>query len=416
MDFNKLVARVKNMLLAPKTEWPVVAGESTTVPDLYKNYILIVAAIPAIFTFIKSTMIGYGMFGVGFRLGFGAGLTQMILTYALSLGIVYVAGLLIDAFAPSFGSEKNPIQALKSAAYSFTAIWVAGVAALLPVLLTILVSIAALVYTAYLLNLGLPHTMKTPRDRAVGYAVVVVLVVWIAFWFGGMIISRMVHPGIGPGLQFSTGDSGVTIDPDSGLGKLAALGVTMEAASKKLEAAQKSGDAEAEAQAATAMLGAVMGGGAQVESLPPDQLKPFLPETLGGLSRTSFSAEKNGALGMQVSEARGRYSDGQNRTLELTITDTGSVKGLVAMAGWAAVSQERETDTGYEKTYRSDGRLIHEQWDNQGKYGEYAVVLGDRFAVKVSGNADSIDDLKAAIATLDLGALEALKDHGVTRG
>ena len=49
MDFNKLIARVKGILLTPKTEWPVIAGESTTVADLYKGYIVWLAAIPPIF-------------------------------------------------------------------------------------------------------------------------------------------------------------------------------------------------------------------------------------------------------------------------------------------------------------------------------------------------------------------------------
>ena len=38
---------------------------------------------------------------------------------------------------------------------------------------------------------------------------------------------------------------------------------------------------------------------------------------------------------------------------------------------------------------------------------------GDRFAVKVSGEAGSIDELKAALAGVDLGGLEALKNEGV---
>ena len=44
MDFAKVIDRVKNILLTPKTEWPVIAAENTTVADLYKNYIVILAA------------------------------------------------------------------------------------------------------------------------------------------------------------------------------------------------------------------------------------------------------------------------------------------------------------------------------------------------------------------------------------
>ncbi len=70
-------------------------------------------------------------------------------------------------------------------------------------------------------------------------------------------------------------------------------------------------------------------------------LKPFVPETLGGLKRTDFSAERNGAMGMQVSEAHATYSDGANRALQLEVTDTGSAKGFLSLAGWAAVQNDK---------------------------------------------------------------------------
>ena len=86
------------------------------------------------------------------------------------------------------------------------------------------------------------------------------------------------------------------------------------------------------------------------------------------------------------------------------------------MAGWAALQQERQTEHGYEKTYKVDGRLVHEEWDGQDKHGEYGIVLGDRFSVKLSGNAESMDQLKAAAASINLAGLEALKAQGVKKG
>ena len=190
----------------------------------------------------------------------------------------------------------------------------------------------------------------------------------------------------------------------------------MEAAGKQMDEAKKSGDANAQNEALGKIMGAALGGGDQVEALAPDVLKPFVPETLGGLKRTSFSSERNGAMGMQISEAHATYSDGANRSLQLEVTDTGSAKGLMSLAGWAAVQNDSETDHGYEKTYKQNGRLVHEQWDNQSHSGEYAIVLGDRFTVKVTGNAGSIEELKAAVASVNLTALEALKDQGVKKG
>ena len=88
----------------------------------------------------------------------------------------------------------------------------------------------------------------------------------------------------------------------------------------------------------------------------------------------------------------------------------------MALAGIGRRAERKETDHGYDKTYKQDGRLVHEQWDNKTKYGEFGIVLGDRFTVKVSGNADSIDQLKAAVGAINLAGLEAMKDVGVKKG
>ncbi|HZW50250.1 MAG TPA: YIP1 family protein, partial [Rudaea sp.] len=207
-------------------------------------------------------------------------------------------------------------------------------------------------------------------------------------------------------------DSNVSVDKNSALGALVAMGQNAQKASKQMEAAQKSGDANAQAQAAGQMLGAVLGGGSQVEALAPEAIKAFVPDTLAGMKRTSVSAERNGAMGMQVSNATATYSDGQH-TLHLEIADTGSAKGIMALAGAVGVESDNETDHGYDKTYKQDGRLVHEQWDTQSKDGEFGIILGNRFSVKVSGNADSIDTLKAAVGSVKLADLEALKNQGV---
>ncbi len=128
MDLNKLIARVKAILLTPKTEWPVIAGEPTTVADLYKGYIVWLAAIPPIFTFLKMSLIGATVpFAGTFRIGVGAGLTQLILSYVLSLAMFYVVALIIDALAPNFGGTRDRVQALKTITYAYTASCVAGI-------------------------------------------------------------------------------------------------------------------------------------------------------------------------------------------------------------------------------------------------------------------------------------------------
>ncbi|MEO7043421.1 MAG: Yip1 family protein [Gemmatimonadaceae bacterium] len=198
-DKQALIARVKGILLSPKSEWPVIDRESTTVAQLYAGYIAVLSAIPPLASFI-----GYSVFGISipfvgtYRIPMGSALTSAITQYVLGLVGCYVLALVIDALAPTFAGEKNLIQALKVSAYSATASWLAGIFALIPGLRFL--SILGL-YSLYLLYLGLPTLMKSPKEKAMGYTVVVIVCAIVIFWgiavIGGMFISRPAMPGLG---------------------------------------------------------------------------------------------------------------------------------------------------------------------------------------------------------------------------
>jgi hypothetical protein len=192
-----IVDRAKNILLSPKTEWPVIEQEQTDVKTLYLSYIMILAAIPAIAGVISAMLIG-GMVGaVGGRAGLGAGMTggfaivHAIVSYIITLVVVFVVALIVDALAPTFGGTKSQINALKLVAYSATAGWVASIATVIPVLGWIVAIIGSL-YGIYLLYLGLPVLMKCPEDKAVIYLVVVVVVYIVLTW----ILSALLVTGL----------------------------------------------------------------------------------------------------------------------------------------------------------------------------------------------------------------------------
>ncbi len=421
MDINKIIARAKGILLTPRTEWPIVAAEPDSIAGLFTGYILIVAAIPAIIRFLSASVIGVSVPFLGsYRVDVTAGLTMAVVSYVLSLVGVFIVALIVEALAPTFGGEKNRIQALKVVAYSYTASWVASIIGIIPGL-GLIAALAGLIYGLYLLNLGLPFTMKCPPDKSLGYTVVTVIAAIIVSIVLGLVLRSMGGYGFmganralsGMSMPHGNDSSGSFANGSAGAG-LQAWANRVQDATKQVDAAQKSGDGNAQANAVGQMLGAALGSGGKVESLAPDRIKPFLPDTLDGLKRTQSAAERNGALGMQISKATASYSDGANHTLNLEITDTGSLKGLVGFAaGWGGVEQESENDNGYEKTYKSGGQLVHEKWNKQSQSGEYGVVIGDRFTVDVTGNAANIDELKQAVASIDASGLEALKNVGV---
>ena len=187
-----LLDRVKAILLTPKTEWAVIEAEPATPASLYKGYVIPLAAIPAVAGFIGFAVIGMSVLGARIQWPMSTALTWAAIQYVGALVGVYVLALVIDALAPSFGGQKNQIQALKVSAYSATASWLAGIFNLIPGLA--ILSILGL-YSLYLLFLGLPVLMKAPAEKALGYTIVVVVVGVVIFLVIGMIASRAVGFG-----------------------------------------------------------------------------------------------------------------------------------------------------------------------------------------------------------------------------
>jgi Yip1 domain len=182
MDLNKIIERARSLLVSPRTEWPVIAAEPATVAGLYRDYIVVVAAVPPICQFVKTSILGYAWHGFRvYRLGFGTGLTGAIVEYALSLLAVYVLAVIIESLAPSFAGQPSRVQALKVAGYSYTASWAAGVAQILPGLYA-LFALAGAIYSVFLLYLGLPGTMKILPERAAGYTAVTAVIALVIGW------------------------------------------------------------------------------------------------------------------------------------------------------------------------------------------------------------------------------------------
>jgi hypothetical protein len=169
-----LITRVTNILTNPKQEWGVIAGETTSIAALYSGYIVILAAIPAVASFVQMAFISIGLFHIAMTYA----LIATIVSYALGLGAVYLAAFIIEKLAPNFQSQGDTLQALKLVAYANTAFWVAGVCNILP-FLGILGMIAGGVYSIYLFYLGLPVIMKTPQDKVIPYMIVAAVVILI---------------------------------------------------------------------------------------------------------------------------------------------------------------------------------------------------------------------------------------------
>ncbi|MCW0046580.1 MULTISPECIES: Yip1 family protein [Brevundimonas] len=163
-----LVARVKGILLQPKSEWLKIDGEFATTKSLFTRYAMILAAIGPVCSLLGGQLMPI----MGMKLSIVGAIVVALVSYGMSLLGVFLLGLIINALAPNFGGTANKVQAMKLAVYSWTAAWLAGVFGLIPML-----GILAILglYSFYLLFVGLPILMKVPEDKKVGYFIVTVI-------------------------------------------------------------------------------------------------------------------------------------------------------------------------------------------------------------------------------------------------
>ncbi len=171
-----IVARAQNIILKPNQEWGKIKAEKATVSDIFKSYLMIIAAIPAIAQFLGYWLVGIRLpFRGHVRMSFGFSLGRAIVSYILLLAAIYILALIIKALAPSFLSKPDLINALKLATYSMTAYLVAGIFYIIPAL-SILVLVAGL-YSLYVFYLGFKASlMETPPEKITGYFVVTIIV------------------------------------------------------------------------------------------------------------------------------------------------------------------------------------------------------------------------------------------------
>lgn len=188
-----LISRAKGILLSPGTEWLAIHSETDTPQSLLGKYVIPMALIPAIALFI-----GYGLIGIDaafFRVnGIRWGLIMGINSFITSIISYYICTYVVDALAPSFGSEKNIGRSAQLVAYASTATWVAGIFMILPSLS--ILRILGL-YSIYLFYLGLPTIKKTPEDKRIIYMIVSAIVIIVVWFVVNLLVENIIYRVMG---------------------------------------------------------------------------------------------------------------------------------------------------------------------------------------------------------------------------
>lgn len=198
MDIMKIVNQAKDIILKPKVALKQLKDEKITKQDLL--IYLGIMAIPGLIGII----VGYGIVGLSFGWGFSSWSYRLPIGWAVAWGIaqyiltiigVIVFGYVFNMLAPSFSSKQNLMQSMKLVAYAITPVLLAGIFNIYPPIG--LITFLALIYSLYILYIGLPIYMGTPEDKRIIYIIVSIVVYAIIMSAISFVVSSIMWGAIG---------------------------------------------------------------------------------------------------------------------------------------------------------------------------------------------------------------------------
>ncbi|MCJ2177090.1 Yip1 family protein [Novosphingobium album (ex Hu et al. 2023)] len=377
-----IVDRAKAILLQPKAEWPVIASEPDTPSSILKSYVLPLAAIGPVAGLVGGQLFGYGALFVHFRPSLMSGIMSAVTGYVMAIVSVFILAWIANMLAPKFMGSADKSGAFKLVAFSMTAGWLAGVFSLIPALSVL--GLAGL-YSLYLFYTGAPVLMKVPQEKAMGYTAVTVVCALVLGFIASVVTASVVGLVAGPSL-FSvsdrSGSSGSATITVPGVGKIDTG--KLDEMNKRMEDAASG----------------------KTKAVPVESLKTLLPESIGAYSRTSLQTIGAGMMGASAEAA---YEAGDKR-FTLRIADFHGIGAIAAMGAAMGIEQSKEDADGYEKTGTVDGEMQTEAWNTKRERGKFGRMVDNRFLVEADGSAQSIDELKAAVAAIRPGDLTSLAD------
>ena len=169
------LGRIRGMLFSPSHEWRLIAAEPSSATAVCWRYLVPLALFGVLAVILGYSLIGYDMPFFGHRrASLVASLTRGALQFVFAFVGTFLIAWLVAALASTFGGRRDSARALKVTVYGLTPFWLAAMLQIVPSL-GMLALLIGLLYGFYLMYLGLPALMGSPRDKSIGYIIVVAL-------------------------------------------------------------------------------------------------------------------------------------------------------------------------------------------------------------------------------------------------
>ncbi len=182
-EFNLsfILARAKQIISDPAGTWPQIKQANESVSDIFRGYFMHIAAVSAICGFLEVMSVNF----------FGA-LVAAVITWGLSLAMLYVMAMVVEALAPKFGSSScSRADGVRLLAYSATpGLLVAPVVGLLPLSLFSFIAGLISLYGLYILYTGIVPVTGVPEQKRLTFTLAMVGTAIII----GLVVSAVLGP------------------------------------------------------------------------------------------------------------------------------------------------------------------------------------------------------------------------------
>lgn len=159
-----ILNRAVQILFHPQDEWQVIKDEPAAYSKLLLEYVAPLAAIPPL-----AVIAGSFFFGKNLPNNTLAHLLiTNLLWYCMYVLNVMVVGAVVAAIVTAVDAPWTGLQGFTVAAYSFTPLFIAGGIAVIPKMGWTIY--AAILYSIFLIYLGIRASAGTSKKRSAGYA------------------------------------------------------------------------------------------------------------------------------------------------------------------------------------------------------------------------------------------------------
>lgn len=163
-----MIQHMFGLLTRPSQQWRTVAALPAKSQSILVLYPAIMALFPAIAWYFGTSRVGWtvGSYDEVIRLTGESAFQISILFYCVMVGSVAAIGFFIHWMSDTYGADSTVAKGMVIAGLTATPLFVTGLVGFYPALwIDLLIGVAAVSWSVYLMYLGIPIVMDIPEER-----------------------------------------------------------------------------------------------------------------------------------------------------------------------------------------------------------------------------------------------------------